>query len=175
VALGTESCLAHYYCATLRLDHGTGRAELETAVQSLERAKELNPDFASALAQLAFAYGLQNRNLEEALRLTQRAIELEPTNSFLYLNAGQFSLSLNRIDDARSYAERGLTVPGETKAKGLLQSFLNRLHQTGNPRLDRKSSATDIPLTTTWDGGWFEAEARREEVLTHLLNPDFSG
>jgi tetratricopeptide (TPR) repeat protein len=167
VRMGSRSCLAHYYKATLRLDRTGGGTQLEQAAQSLRRALNLNPDFAPALAKLAFVYGEQNANLEEALRLTQRAIELEPKNPYHYINAGHFLLSMDRFDEAREYGQKGLEVSKRSATNRILRSFLNKLE--GSHR-----SAPSHRKQANIRGIWLKGQLRRQEILTTLLTPDFS-
>jgi tetratricopeptide (TPR) repeat protein len=167
VRLGSRSCLAHYYKATLRLAHAGGSTQLEQAAQGLRHALELNPDFAPALAKLAFVYGEQNRNMEEALRLTQRAIELEPMNPYHYINAGHFLMSMDRFDEAREYGQKGLEVSEKSSTKRLLLSFMNKLE--GSHR-----TAPSYRTQANIRGIWLKGQMRREEILTTLLTPDFS-
>jgi tetratricopeptide (TPR) repeat protein len=174
VSLGSRSCLAHYYDATLRLARANSEAELDRIARSLQRALELNPDFALALAQLAFVYREQNKNLEEALRLTQKAIDLEPTNPYLYMNAGQFLLSMDRFDEAREYGEKGLEVSEKSGTKSLLRSFVNKVLQLDNRPVERSHGATSARTQANMKDVWLKGQMRRERILTYLLSPDFS-
>jgi tetratricopeptide (TPR) repeat protein len=171
VSLGSDSCLAHYYTGTLRLERANSGRELGRIARSLQRALELNPDFAPALAQLAFVYGEQNTNLEEALRLTQKAIDIEPTNPYLYMNAGQFLLLMNRFDEARVYGQKGLEVSEKSKTKSLLRSFVNKVESR---RIQPSRGATNFRTQANVRDVWLRGQSRRERVLTYLLSPDFS-
>jgi tetratricopeptide (TPR) repeat protein len=134
----------------------------------------LNPDFAPALAQLAFVYGEQNTNLEEALRLTQKAIDLEPTNPHLYMNAGQFLLSMDRFDEAREYGKKGLEVSEKSRTKSLLRSFVNKVLQSDSRPLEPSHGATSFRTQANVRDVWLKGQTRRERILTYLLSPDFS-
>ncbi len=105
--LDSESCLAHYYLglteaqSPLRGEGRFGRAE-----QALRRAIELNPSFAPAYSALAAQLLREYRNLDEALRLAERATELEPGSHSSQLTLGKLLLASGRLDDARRVARR---------------------------------------------------------------------
>ena len=75
--------LAHADLAFLLMES----RELAAAQPELERALAINPRYAAGLQQLAFIRAQEEKN-DEALRLNDRAIQIEPTNAeFHYLRA----------------------------------------------------------------------------------------
>lgn len=163
IQLGIDSCLAHFYYATLKLDRASSATEFRQIIRSLKRVTKMNPDFAPALTQLAFVYGSRNEHLDEALRLTKRAIELQPTNALNYVNAGQLSLTMNRVEDAWTFGQKGLTVAEKPKTRRLLNSFLNKVGHVGGASPAARSHNTRTIRPTS-----------REWILSHILSPDFS-
>lgn len=103
--LDSESCLAHYYLglteaqSPLRGEDRSAKAE-----RALRRALELNPNFAPAYHALAVLLMNEFRNLEEALRLAQRAAELEPGSLAYQVTLGKLLLASGRPDEARRLA-----------------------------------------------------------------------
>ncbi|MGE0884398.1 MAG: tetratricopeptide repeat protein [Blastocatellales bacterium] len=96
----------------------------------LYRAREIEPDFPDTYKALAFINLVQKENLDEALKLLKRALELEPgRDDFIYTLAQVYS----RLDDfaaARQTAEsliRDAANPGmRDRAKYLLEAIDKR-------------------------------------------------
>ena len=91
VQLDSHSYLAHYYFAAMSLQAGTPTPPEEIEA-SLLASIRLNPDFAPSHDTLAQFYGLHEEKLEEAHRLSVRAMQLEPENLTYRLSAAQILL-----------------------------------------------------------------------------------
>lgn len=72
---------AHYYLGTIFVMQNRN----DEAVQAFERAISLGTSFAHAFERLAHLYGAKEINLDRALVLAQKAVDLQP-NSAEYLN-----------------------------------------------------------------------------------------
>ena len=83
------------------------RGDLDRSIQFLERALELNPDFASAQENLGIAFAMKGR-VDEAISHLNRAHELDPTNQRILKNL------------AMAYHQKGDSA-NETKVRQLLQ------------------------------------------------------
>ena len=83
------------------------RPDLDKSIQFLERALELNPDFASAQENLGIAFAMKGR-VDEAISHLNRAHELDPTNQRILKNL------------AMAYHQKG-DVANESKVRQLLQ------------------------------------------------------
>lgn len=93
---------------------------------SLNRARELMPDFPDTYRTLAFINLVQREKLDESVALLQKAIALEPgredfhyTLAQVYLKQDQFSLARQIIADLLA---NGLNVEIRQRAESLLQS-----------------------------------------------------
>ena len=107
----SHSYLAHYYYAVMLLDAGDAGRD-ETIESSLETAIKLNPEFAPACDALAMFYGSRHLKLEEAHRLSVRAVELEPERLSYRLNEAevlaqerQFTSALGELKSAMRLAK----------------------------------------------------------------------
>lgn len=132
IAADPQSFAAHYYLATLILAGKSGAEETARAEASLKKAIQLSPYFAPALAALARLYQSDDKTLDRALEVINRAIELEPgsfSNQMLlatllvrksrYGEALKVAKSMERL--ARSSAERSMVktfVEGVTRLQG---------------------------------------------------------
>jgi hypothetical protein len=79
------------------------------------------------------------------------------------MNAGQLSLTMNRVEDAWTFGQKGLAVAEKPKTRRLLNSFLNKVgHVDGAPPAEQRYSGRKKRPTS------------RDRLLSHILNPDFS-
>jgi tetratricopeptide (TPR) repeat protein len=103
--LDSESCLAHYYLGLTEAQSPLrGEDRYDRAERALRRAMALNPNFAAAYHALAVLLLDEFRNLEEALRLAQRAAALEPGALGYQVTLGKLLLASGRPDEARRVA-----------------------------------------------------------------------
>ena len=68
----------HYQLGSIYHKQGA----VEKAIESFEAALTLNPNFASACNALAWLYAESEKNIDEAITLARKAIELKPTASY---------------------------------------------------------------------------------------------
>jgi len=109
--LDSNSYLAQFYSAQMKLQQGS---DLELAVKQLSRAIILNPGFAPAYSQLAFA--LQRLDhLQEAFAISQQAELLEPGVIAHGLNSAYILLSMRKTEEAFAKAQSVL-VKARTEA-----------------------------------------------------------
>jgi tetratricopeptide (TPR) repeat protein len=93
-----------YYSAMfLKQEHGEGfgiRGESAAIMQKrLEKAVELNPEFADAYSLLGSAYMIEGKN-EESLKALIKAINLNPQNEKYRLNAANVYMNMRQFDKA---------------------------------------------------------------------------
>ena len=87
-------------------------AALERRGRSLEAEKEFQEilsrdrDFAPALNYLGYMWAEEGRNLEQAVELVTRAVELEPNNGAFVDSLGWALFKLGDYENARGYLER---------------------------------------------------------------------
>ena len=89
--------------------------ENETALSALDRAIELNPNYAFAYAQRGIVLACLNRP-DEAITAAERAIRLSPNDPTIfpsYLALCLAHLAAGRYEEALSWADRALAqIPG---------------------------------------------------------------
>jgi tetratricopeptide (TPR) repeat protein len=118
VKLDPNSCLAHYYYATMAMDSADS-GEDEAIEASLRTAIRLNPEFAAAYDRLAMFYASRHRRLDEAYALNVRAIELESGSLSYRINSAEVLTEEQRFADALSVlgaAKRLAKTPYEVDA-----------------------------------------------------------
>ena len=74
----------------------------------LKRTIELNPKHADALNFLGYSYADKGINLEEALSLIQRALELKPGSGYIIDSLGWVYFKLGKLDEALKQLKRSL-------------------------------------------------------------------
>lgn len=81
--------------------------EYEKCVAAMRKVLEINPNHGDALNYIAYLYSVQNRNLDEALQLIHRALEMDADNgyyldtlSWIYHRQGKKELALATIKKA---------------------------------------------------------------------------
>ena len=126
IASGSASHLAYFYRAILA---GTGpglvAGEEEVRAEAhLQRAINLEPEFAQAYVRLAELYAQDAGRLEEALPLLRRATEIEPDNAAYWVNLGRLLLQLQRVEEAQAAGQQGLAVVRAASSRGLVEAFL---------------------------------------------------
>lgn len=92
------------------------------AITELRKAVELDPDYAAAHLNLAFAYDSQGR-IEEAIGHYQTVIELEPGNLFAHNNLGVLYDKQGRYEEAIAAFEQVLQIdPSNATARQNLEN-----------------------------------------------------
>ncbi len=82
----------------------------EKAVAELRRVLSIEPDFHAALNYLGYTFAEAGENLDEALKLIQRAVALDPDNGSYVDSLGWAYFQLGRHDEARGYLERAVRL-----------------------------------------------------------------
>lgn len=79
------------------------------AEATLRAILERDPDNQVALNNLGYYLAEQGRQLEEALELTQRAVNIDPTNGSYLDSLGWVYFQMGRLSEAQHYLEQALT------------------------------------------------------------------
>jgi len=142
--LGSTSFVAPYYHGLLVLQGGLAAPEMmQEAIKSLERATQLNPQFAPAFEGLAQAYSLSPETQKQALEAGIRAVQLEPATHAYAINLVYLLSNANRDADARQLAQRILeraASPEETQeARALLERI--KVHEQWVAQIKAQSEA----------------------------------
>jgi len=99
----------------------------DQAEAEFRRVLKMNPRNASALNYLGYMFADREVNLEEALELIQRAVELEPNNGAYLDSLGWVYYRLGRLDEAERYLRLALErVPRDPTVNDHLGDVLYR-------------------------------------------------
>jgi tetratricopeptide (TPR) repeat protein len=136
LALRPDNAEAHSNLGRLLLNQGR---ESQAAAE-LRQALALQPDQASALAGLAWLLATSNdrplRNPEEAVRLGERAVSLEPSATALdalaaaYAAAGRFDRAVETAREAMDAATRGSADGAADQIRGRLAIYERELSRS---------------------------------------------
>ena len=85
------------------------RSDFEGAIESLEKARRINPENLSTLTNLVALYGRLGR-LEEAVNAYGAAIAIDPNYFQVHFNLGVVMASAGRVDEAESALRRASAV-----------------------------------------------------------------
>src|SRR3546814_12725870 len=72
----------------------------------MKRVIELDPNNANAYNSLGYTYADQNRNLDEAQDLLERALDLDPDNPYILDSVGWYLFRTGDNEAAIEYLER---------------------------------------------------------------------
>jgi tetratricopeptide (TPR) repeat protein len=93
-----DSLQGYMFIASVFLQTGPA----DSVVANCRRALAKNPNFAEALNNLAWHYALRNENLEEALMLSQRGLQLKPQEPYFWGTLAEVYYRLARFLDAKT-------------------------------------------------------------------------
>lgn len=141
--LDSESCLAHYYLGWIEAESpGRGEQRWVRAEQALRRAMALNPAFAPAYVALARLLLHNYQQLEEAQRLAEHAVALEPgmfsyqaTLARILLTRGEPDAARRVVDRMRSGARSEADQKQLAELDAAITSYQNQLARQQDARL----------------------------------------
>ncbi len=114
--MDSHSFVALYFHALLSSRLGGFSPEKAAEIRaSLQKAIQLNPNFAPAYAALSSFQLMRGGSRDQALASALRAGQLEPGGLHYAINLGQILLALNRIDEAEPLAAK-ITKAAKTPA-----------------------------------------------------------
>jgi tetratricopeptide (TPR) repeat protein len=142
IDVGEDNAAIRYLLA-LAL-HAAGRPQ-DQVVAQFKRALEHRPDYVNALTQLAII-AISQQRMDEAKKLIDETVRLEPNNPSLHANLGALSVRAGRPQEAIPHFEHVLQL--DPKSSGahleLGQIYLNsnrmeegRAHYEARARLER--------------------------------------
>jgi len=116
----------YFFAAHARLRGGRVEfEELPEITRLLEKAVELNPQFAPAYATLANFYSVHPENPGKSPGDGQKAIELEPGNLNYATSYGFVLLNMGRITDAKNFASRIKAAARTLQDESVAAEFAN--------------------------------------------------
>jgi tetratricopeptide (TPR) repeat protein len=128
--LDSKSYLTHYYAAMMDVQRGSmgeaaGMKDASARMEaSLQRAIQLNPNFAPAYSLLATVYMFREDKLEEALKAAQQAARLEPGEIHLHINVANILMRMKRVDEAILLGQTVLAASKDAQQRGAATRFL---------------------------------------------------
>lgn len=147
VKFDSKSYLAHYYFAAMSMS--TGDSDSKQVEASLRQAIALNPNFAPAYGQLAMYYGMRHEQMDEALKLITRAVQLDPANISYRLNAAGVLEGMGRYDDAESVLQTALKVARSPQDAAMVQERIDQAARFKAARDQRQDSAVSSAQADT--------------------------
>lgn len=139
VKFDSKSYFAHFYFAmTTMSEGGSDSADVES---SLRQAIALNPTFAPAYDQLAMYYGMRHENMDEALKLITKAVQLDPANVGFRLNAASVLSEMGNFDEAQPVLQAALKVARNPQEAEMVQERINQAAQFQAARAQRDRTA----------------------------------
>jgi tetratricopeptide (TPR) repeat protein len=90
---------------------------------AFQRAIQLAPDFAPAYEALANLYSKRGTQLQEAVRLVERALELDPVNQQSHITMGKLLVKLGRPDLALLSARLARYAARRADSKGATEEL----------------------------------------------------
>ena len=104
----------------------------EKMVLSLKKVLEIDSDYVQALNYLAYSYAERNENLDEALTLAERAMELKPNDAYIADTLGWVLYKQGKYGEAVKRLEMAYSLkPGEAIiAEHLGDAYLRHQLQT---------------------------------------------
>ena len=107
IELGSTSFFPYYFIGKAQLRDALPRPEdVAKAAATLEKAVQINPQFAPAYSALATIYSMNEASYEKAYAAGRKAITLEPGNLSYAVNYGYVLLNTGQIADAKVLAVR---------------------------------------------------------------------
>ncbi len=135
--------------------YGLGLAEMAksgisdepaAAIKALEKAAELNPDFAETWYNLALIYSQKDETLQKALVASQHATSLAPGNSNYQLQLASIQNELGHPDEARKTAAM---VQGSTGDKNTAKKAADLVARAGVPQPPAPAKANPDAVKVT--------------------------
>lgn len=154
----TEVIEAYEALTKARIELFSGsRERLDHGIQLLEKAIELDPNYAHAYAGLGYALTLKGQFLtmpalyEQAMDYLQKAIELRPMLPDSYSALGMTFIAMDRVDDAIGALKRALAfAPHDT----FVRAALGRAYYIGKGMFREAAAEYELALGSDKEGNW---------------------
>lgn len=161
--LSGATSAAFYYLALCPMRQGHMSPEQMALVTSaLERAIQLNPEFAPAYSSLGLFYSLRPATYDRAFATGKKAVELEPGSLRYAVNLGYVLVNIGKTDDAKYLAKRiqaAARTPEEMEMAGsLLQAADARASMSQYVRVHPPANSSTSPTISDVDGNDNDAD-----------------
>ncbi|MGE0127423.1 MAG: protein kinase [Blastocatellales bacterium] len=154
----TEVIEAYEAFTKARIELFTGSREgLDDGIQLLEKAIELDPNYAHAYAGLGYALTLKGQFLtmpalyEQAVDYLQKAIELRPMLADSYSALGTAFIAMGRVDDAIGALRRALAFAPHD---AFVRAALGRAYFIGKGMFREAAAEYELALNSDKEGNW---------------------
>ncbi|HEU0172745.1 MAG TPA: protein kinase [Blastocatellia bacterium] len=154
----TEVIEAYEACTRARMELYSGSREgLDGAVQLLEKAIALDPNYAQAYAFMGYAFSLKAQFLsmpallDRAVEYLQKAIELRPMLSDSYSALGMTFIAMNRVDDAIGALKRAIAIAPHDS---FVHAALGRAYYIGKGLFREAAYEYEQALDDAQEGNW---------------------
>ena len=98
-------------CASFFFLHEQDESWIRKGVEACERALELDPQLAEALAARAMLYDAE-RKFDQAVRYARRALAIKPDCDGAYITLGRSLFRSDKLEEAADIADRAIEVSG---------------------------------------------------------------
>ncbi len=162
VQLNSQSFLAYYFSARVRMrDEMNSKEEIGLVLADLEKAIDLNPQFAPAYDALSSIYSLTPETADKAVAAARKAIQLEPGTLSYALNYGYVLLRIGKIEDAKSLAGKIQTAAKTAEDHSAAQRLAALVAQreryddqlAARPLQPEDKNAKQVPATSSHPPG----------------------
>jgi Flp pilus assembly protein TadD len=141
VALGSNNYLVYYYHATLLLDR-QGNAGQAQAMREVNECLKLNPNSARGYSLLAELYAMQGKDLDVAVGVARRAIELRPANSRNHARLAYMLLRLGKVDESETEARKALALAHSDSERDVANNLLREIQRYREARQEEAAGPT---------------------------------
>jgi len=124
VKLDSQSYIAHYYFAAISMRAEANPGDDARVESSLRAAIRLNPSYAPPFDRLAVFESARRRNLDEAHRMANTAVQLDPGNAVYRVNTANVLMQMDRGEDALSELREALRLAKSPEETAMVQNFL---------------------------------------------------
>jgi len=133
IELHSTDYFPYYFAAEAQLRSGKpSEDQIPGVIASLEKAIEMNQEFAPAYAALASVYSIRPETHDKALAAGHNAIQLEPGNLFYATNYGYVLANAGRTGEAKTLALRIQEVAKTPVERDSVQQLLTAIANREN-------------------------------------------
>lgn len=95
--------------------------------QALKKSIQLNPNYAESYALYAFVSIVQNKGIDEAIQLMNKAVQLAPGNQWYHLRIAELYRNKEDFANARKIAEKIAQTADEHDLRGHAQNLIRSI------------------------------------------------
>ena len=146
IELGTTSFVAPYYRGMFLLQRNLTLESGQEAVSDLQKATQINPQFAPAYEGLAQAFALRPATQKQAIDADIKAVQLDPYRPSYLSNLAHLLLNNDRFADARVLAQKLHASAKSPEEMQMANDFQAEVEQREQWRARTQTSASSTSL-----------------------------